>query len=372
MKIAQVVCVWPPYKGGIGSSAKKISEQLAEAGHDVTVFTPDYGDSKTVDDSNGNLKVCRLQPFLKYGNGGFFPQLCLKLNDFDIIYLHYPFFGASEVVLLASFFCRKKLVIQYHMDVQTYGLFTRLLSFPSIILKPFLLNRADKIITASMDYIENSSIKKIYERYPQKFEEIPFGVDTEKFHPTQTKTDNEILKILFVGGLDKAHYFKGVNVLLQALSKLNNKNWLLQIVGVGDLKNNYEIKADDLGIRNQVHFLGKCEKSLPEIYKNADLFVLPSINRNEAFGIVLLEAMSSGLPVIASDLPGVRKVFEDRKQGLLAQPGNSDDLKNKIEMILCNKEHRLIMGQEARKLVLKKYASNIIEKLIINSVKSIS
>ena len=83
---------------------------------------------------------------------------------------------------------------------------------------------------------------------------------------------------------------------------------------------------------------------------------MPSINSNEAFGLVLLEAMACGTPVIASNLPGVRSVFEAGVQGLLAEPGNVDDLKNKIAEILADNDKREMMGLASRELVEGKYS----------------
>src|SRR5574344_1764417 len=99
MKIASIVCTFPPYAGGIGNSAFRINK-LLEDKHEITVFTP-----------------ATIKPWLHYGLGAFIPQLFWKLNKFDYIYLHYPFFGTAEVVwFFKLFFKRPKLIIHYHMD----------------------------------------------------------------------------------------------------------------------------------------------------------------------------------------------------------------------------------------------------------------
>ncbi len=91
-------------------------------------------------------------------------------------------------------------------------------------------------------------------------------------------------------------------------------------------------------------------------YQYADLLILPSINSHEAFGLVLIEAMACGLPIIASDLPGVRSVFEDGKQGYLCQAGDIKDLRDKIDKLAQNEELRQKMSIAARNLAEKKYA----------------
>ncbi|MDD5072075.1 MAG: glycosyltransferase family 4 protein [Patescibacteria group bacterium] len=366
MKIAQIVCAFPPYKGGIANVARDFSEILADAGNEITVFTPDYGQPTA---EKNNFKITLLKPWLRMGLGVFLPQLFFKLPDFDIIHLNYPFFGAAEVVWLAKTIWPKKfkLIVHFHMDVAGLSPFAKILSLPAEIIRNSLFKKADSITCASLDYIKNSSLAEIYKKYPEKFKEIPFGVDTKKFRPKDfQESPSNSAKILFVGGLDKAHYFKGVDVLLKAISKLFKKNWELLIVGDGDLRKKYENLAKKLNINNRVKFLGKIpDQKLPSIYQQADLFVLPSINKNEAFGLVLLEAMASGLPMIASDLPGVRTVFANGKQGLLAKPGDEEDLKNKMEEILSNEKKRKEMGREARTLATEKYDSEKIKTKLI-------
>ena len=361
MKIASIVCTFPPYAGGIGNGALRIN-QLLEDKHEITTFTP-----------------ATIKPWLRYGNGAFIPQLFWKLNKFDYIYLHYPFFGTAEVVwFFKLFFKRPKLIIHYHMDVNGLSPLARLLSLPSKLIRRSLLNQADTIVTASLDYIKESQIKDYYKDHPEKFREIPFGVDTKKFQPKLVNQviENRILakaqeivhyvndkfikrhrlNILFVGGLDSAHYFKGVEVLLNSLFLSVNRNWSLKIIGNGNLRPHYEEIAERLKIDKQVEFAGNLdEPELIRSFQDADLFVLPSINGNEAFGLVLIEALACGVPVIASDLPGVRRVFENNKQGLLAEAGNINDLTKKLEFIFNNESLRKNMALAARRLAEQKY-----------------
>jgi len=367
MKIAQVVCAWPPYSGGIGNSAYQIEELLKE-NHTVISFNP------------GNTK-----PWLKYGHGAFMPQLLWKLRKFDYIYLHYPFFGSAEVVWLFSFIFKKpKIILHYHMDVKNLSVLAKVLSLPSCLIRNSLLKRSELIVSASLDYIKHSQIKKFYKKNPNKFTEIPFGIDTKKYQPKliDRPSDNKILEktkglvhyvndkfikknrldIIFVGGLDKAHYFKGVENLIQALLILPSKNWTLKIVGDGDLKTKYENLSKKLKLADKIKFTGKLtDKDLVRAIQYSDLLVLPSINSNEAFGLVLIEAMACGVPVIASDLPGVRSVFHNYQQGLLVESGNIEDLKQKLDFIINNEPNRKEMAIAARKLAKDKYDLDIMK-----------
>lgn len=368
MKIAQIVCAWPPYAGGIGNSAYRFSQLLADK-HEIENFTP-----------------LNLRPWLKYGHGAFAPQLLWRLRKFDYIYLHYPFFGTAEIICLLKLFCRQpKLIIHYHMDVKNYNLTSYLLSWPSRLVLPKLLKQAEIITTASLDYIKSSQIKNFYSKNTNKFYEIPFGLDTEKFQPKRLNrpAENFImakaaaivnyvndqfikknrLNLLFVGGLDQAHYFKGLEVLLRALNLLNFKNWELTIIGEGQKRPYYEALAQKWKIDKTVKFLGQVsDADLIRAYQNADLFILPSINTNEAFGLVLTEALACGVPVIASELPGVRTVFNNHQEGLLVKPGDIEDLKAKLEFIFNNEKARQKMATAARKLAVEKYDWRIIKE----------
>ncbi len=358
MKIAQVVCVYPPYAGGIGTAAFDFQNIFSKDNNSFVFVTNNkhkYEDPK----------IIATKALLKLGHGAILLQLLWKLKKFDLIYFHYPFFGSAIIIWLFKIFNpEKRLIIHYHMDVNHKNILFKILSWPEEIIKKSLFKKSEKIIIASLDYIKNSNIKNIYKKYPEKFQEIPFSINTEEFRPSPEKKQKN--NILFVGGLDKAHYFKGVELLLSAFSKIKELEANLIIAGDGDLKDYYKNIAKKLNIQDKVSFLGKLNKNeLIKNYQEAKVLVLPSINSNEAFGIVSIEAMACGAPVISSDLPGVRSVYEDGKSGLSFKLKDVKDLQDKIEYILKNKDIQAKMSQEARDLCLKKYSKNVVESEIL-------
>ncbi len=363
MKIAQVVCAYPPYSGGIGNSAQKI-QKILEPHHHSTVFT-----IKNKGELKEENNIIRINGKPRLGHGAILWPLLKKLKNYDYIYLHYPFFGTSFLVYLFKILNpQKKLIIHYHMDVKQQNIIYQILSWPEKLIRNSLFKKADTIISASLDYIKHSQIKNFYQKNPDKFQEIPFSINTNIFKTSENEKKDKT--ILFVGGLDKAHYFKGVDILIKALSQIKNLDWNLKIIGQGELKKDFIKLATDLKIINRSEFLGQL--SLEELIKNyqsARVLVLPSINSNEAFGIVLIEALACGTPVIASDLPGVRAVFEDGVSGLLSQSGNISDLKEKIKIILEDDELHQKMSQAARRLALEKYDDNIVNKKILELFK---
>jgi glycosyltransferase involved in cell wall biosynthesis len=378
MRIAIVSPVFPPYKGGIGNAAYAEALELANYGHDVAVFVPRPDKMTSFSTAfSGKFRLYQLTPVLRRGNAAFLPQLWRRLRDFDAVHLHYPFFGGAEVVYKLKIKSEKlkvklKLVATYHHDVVGRGFLGRFFKWHTKHLMPKILGAADKIIVSSFDYAKNSNIKDIFEKYPEKFVEVPFGVDTKKFEPApknapllakyNLKPDEKI--ILFVGGLDRAHYFKGLEFLIKSIPTLNLKggaNFKLMVVGDGDLKSYYEKMAADFKINDQIIFVGGVESDdLPKYYNLSDVVVLPSIDQSEAFGIVLIEAMACARPVIASNLPGVRSVIDFGINGFLVEPKSVRHLAEKINDVLYNPDICRQFGQNGRIKVLEKYS---IEKM---------
>lgn len=376
MKIAHLVTVFPPYKSGIGNNCYQEVIELAKLGHEVTVFTPHYKKLKISPEPihNSLFKIQYSLPIMEYGNAALVPGIVKDLNNFDVIHLHYPFIGGVESLLFSKI--KKPLIIQYHMDLGMPKAFSFLIKPYNLLVAKNIFKKADKILVSSYDYVESSKqIGNFFRKNKEKFIEMPYGVDINKFKQ-QSKRGDLLRKynltekdkiILFVGGLDKAHYFKGLGVLLEAYKLLFSTcyflNSKLMIVGRGSEKAKYEKMAEKLGIRNKIIFAEHVDnQELPDYYNLADIFVLPSINRSESFGIVLLEAMACGKPCIGSNLPGVRTVIDDTKTGFLVEPNNIEDLAEKIKNLLENEILAKEMSKAGRRKVEDKYSQDKIIK----------
>ncbi|HNW55501.1 MAG TPA: glycosyltransferase family 4 protein [bacterium] len=372
MKVAHLICTYAPYPGGMGHTTEEIVNRLAKAQPDfkITVVCPSYG-KKSVDYSTeGKYEIVRSPSWFSFGNAAIVRGLTSIWKTSDIVHFHYPFYGTDALVyFLKKRYPKTRLFIHYHMDPQASGWRGVVFSIFRKLFLARLLKMAEMVTCASLDYWENSAAGQLKAISRDRVVEIPFRVDTERFCPggkdikliEKTSFNKDIPTILMVGGLDKAHYFKGVDILLQALAQINLKHqqdWQLVIVGDGDLKESYQQMAANLGIANKVFFAGRASaEELPLYYRLADIFTLPSINRCEAFGLVLLEAMASGLPCLAANLPGVRKVIDDNC-GLLVEPSDIHDLAEKIFSLLSNKELRLTMGQAGRERAVAKFSAS--------------
>ncbi|RJQ34844.1 glycosyltransferase family 1 protein [Candidatus Parcubacteria bacterium] len=380
MKIAEVCSTFPPYKGGMGNVAYHNAWSLVTLGHEVTVFTNRRKEKNNYTDEYP-FAVKRLSPWFKYGNSGVLPQLFWQLWNYDVIHLHYPFFGGSEVIYFLEKIKDLKIVVTYHMDVVGQGaVVSKIFDWHTEHVMPHILDSADKVIVTSWDYARSSAIKERIVAHPDKFTAIPCGVNhlifKPRFRDKSIVEKYELLDknvILFVGGLDKAHYFKGINILIQAIKQLSSRDdFIVLVVGDGDLRPSYESLVDTLGLGNKIRFVGNVSDNvLPKIYSVADMFVLPSIDKSEAFGMVALEAMASAVPVIAADLPGVRSVIDKMKTGLLVKPGDVDNLAKMISFLLKNPRLAKTMGKAGREKVINNYTWEKIGYMLDNVIRSV-
>ncbi len=381
MKIAHIVCTYPPYYGGMGNVAFQMASGLANLGHTVEVFTPQYYSKEEIRPKKAPPTprhapevveqidyARRLKPSLAYGNAARMPELTHELDEFDLVHLHYPFFGTAGVVRTwKRHHGDRPLVITYHMDTRGPGWKGLVFKLYSQFWMPKVLGSADCITASSFDYIEGSEARAIFQKRREHWLELPFGVDLERFHPSrEPRAESREPTILFVGGMDAPHYFKGVPILLQALFFLKKRRARLfktLLIGDGELRQGFELQARAFGLLDVVQFIGSVsDEDLPRYYRMADVVVKPSINRGEAFGMVLLEAMASGVPVIASDLPGVRTIPKDA--GILVPPGDAAALADAIERIFSPETDQARMRERARAIVETDYAwPRIIDKL---------
>lgn len=352
MKIAQVVCTYPPYRGGMGSVAAEYTEGLRALGHRVHVFTPKY--RKVADDPE---YVHRVPSPIHVGNAGVVPSLFHRMKGFDVVHLHYPFFGGAEpVVIRKALRPNQALVMTYHMDAVASGLKGKIFNMHRRMLFPWIAERANRILVSSMDYAKTSALADV-EGIFARVEELPFGVDLERFSPGKEAAlrgelgiAEEVPVLVFVGGLDPAHHFKGLPVLLEALQTLQDLPWQALVIGSGSLRESFAAQAKERGMGERIRFLGNVSnEELPRYFRLADMHVFPSTERAEAFGLVALEAAASGIPSIASDLPGVRTVVLDGETGLHVPPGNSGELAKAIRLLLEEPGVRERFGLSARK-----------------------
>jgi glycosyltransferase involved in cell wall biosynthesis len=370
MKIAIVTATFPPYHGGMGAVAEQHASAFAHAGHTVTVYAPSPGATGNVIEQHDGFVTRRLRPLVRIGNGAVLPQLAWLLERSDIVFLHYPAFGLVASTLLWAWTKgrTKKVFVYYHMDPVATGLRGMIFRLLTAVIDPFLFRRANRIIVSSLDYAESSALTR-HGTALKKTKAVPIGVDTEVFSPGVCTQPSKMefrlgeKNILFVGGMDRAHDFKGIPELVRAFATSHLDDALLHLVGDGVLREHYAAEAGALGIGACVRFHGALSReALIRLYRCADVVVLPSRGRSEAFGMVLLEAMASGIPVIASRLPGVRTVVVEGKTGWLVLPGDIEALAAALRDVCADGARASYMGRAARERMVTEYSIDVVAK----------
>lgn len=361
MKIAHVTATFPPYQAGTGNVCYYNAIELARLGHDVHVFTASISGAPAYEQTSG-ITIHRLRPLLQIGNAPLLPQLLWQLQKFEVVHLHFPFIFGAEIASLATRISRTPLVISFHNDLIGDGRRARIFTLYQRLSASLTVRHATRLCVVSLDHYRNSHLCQMLGKHEPLVVDLPNGVDTNHFHPDGPSnvrehygTPSDARLVLFVASLDRAHHFKGLERLLVAIKDLPEDVWLI-IVGDGDLRQHYEQMAQHLNVAGRTVFVGNIpHEETPPFYRAADVTVLPS-SPPESFGLVLVESMSCGTPVIASNIPGVRTVVSSGKNGLLASDTESSDLHQKLDHLLSmSPAERHTMGKAGRGKVEQSY-----------------
>ena len=316
----------------MGTVAYHQARALAAAGVDVTVFTPR---APTARRRPPGVTVIELPALFRRGNAASLPQLVARAGAYDLLHLHYPFFGTAELLAARRLLGRPRLVLQYQMDVVGVYWKARLFEWHRRAMLPIILSAADAIVVTSNDYAASSFLAPRLTALRHKLAVIPAGVDLGEFSPNGDRLSArrkvglaDAPTVFFLARLDRTHYFKGLHLLIDAMARLPDAR--LVVGGDGEWRAQYQARAS-ASIGDRACFVGDVpDQTLPAYYRAADVVALPSIDRTEAFGLVLLEALACGTPVVASRLPGVRTLVQDGRTGFLVQPGSIDELTERI------------------------------------------
>ena len=379
MHIAHVTATFPPNYTGTGMVCYYNALGLVRLGHQVSVFTAAQPPGKFTYPKE--ITVHRLPIIFRIGNAPLLPNL-FSIDGLDLIHLHHPFIFGAEMIRIISRLRNIPFILTHHNDLRDNGVKGKIFDLYSSFSTPVVFSGATKCAVVSLDHATHSRYRNYVINNPAKFVEIPNGVDTEIFSPDvdgkKIRTENgirdDVIVLLFIGVLDLAHHYRRVDLLINSLKKLNDKSVHLIVVGDGKDAINYRELVDNLALTSQVHFLGIIpHNELPSVYAAADIFILPSVIQ-EAFPLVVLEAMACGKPAIVSNLPGVRSMVDDGENGYLVQPGNLQDLVNKIKLLLASPDRRREFGAFSRSKVNKQYTWEVIvsqlEKLYMKALES--
>lgn len=348
MKILISITYYFPNISGLTIYAKRLGEGLVKRSHDVTVLTSRHKMTLSAEELINGVKVKRSFVLFRLGKGVFMPFLLKDayslVKNTDVVICNLPQFESFILAFLGKVF-KKKVILIHHTDLSGWkGFFNRVAEgsvwFGQIIAGFF----ADDIVPYTEDYAKHSWYLELFKKklkfiYPPIKTSPP---DMELKRKWNRDLNNPKYVIGFAGRIARQ---KGIPHLLKAIKYLSKELEEFKIIFAGPYKDvigeKYfnEINSLISKYRDYLYFLGNVEESkMSTFYSMCDVLVLPSDDRLESFGIVQVEAMLNGCPVVATDLPGVRIPIQKTGMGLVVPPGKPKELAEAIIEVVNNKD----------------------------------
>lgn len=336
--------------------------------HEVLAFS---GSRRTTREVVDGVAVTRLGSIAPARSTPIAPAMMreLRASSADLVVVHEPNpWGLLSCAIVRP---RQPVLVYFHSEVVRPSLQYALFYHPMVRA---VYSRAARIVVASPAMAQYA---RALEPYRDRIDVIPYGTDLVRWNRTEA-VDARVRKIrtehagrplvLFAGRLVR---YKGCDVLLRALKGVDAD---AVIAGDGPLRGELTALAASLGLADRVRFPGDVSADeLVALYHAADVFVLPSITRAEAFGFVQIEAMACGTPVISTDVAsGVRWVNQHGVTGLVVEAGNVTALRNALTSLLEDSGARERMGAAGRRRVAEEFtlatmgqrAASVFERLI--------
>jgi len=352
VQVLHVGKFYPPHMGGIETHLQDLCEELRKSVDVQVIVASD--DRSGVEETLDSVPVTRVPTWLTLASTPLCPAITSRIRAYrgDILHLHFPNPMAVLAYLASGY--RGPLVVTYHSDMVRQKIL-------GPMFEPLLhaaLRRSAAIITTSPNYLQSSLVLA---RHRERCHVIPLGIPIESFDHCDPGAVAEIRQqygdrlIVSVGRLV---YYKGFEFLIRAMTGVQGK---LLIVGEGPLRDKLGALASELGVAERVVFLGKIDHDhLVACYHAAQVFVMASIARSEAFGIAQIEAMAVGLPVVNTALDsGVPFVSLHEQTGLTVPPADSVQLAAAINRLLDNPDLRSTFGRAARLRAQQEFAVDV-------------
>jgi glycosyltransferase involved in cell wall biosynthesis len=320
MKILIVLTYYEPYTSGLTVYAVRQASALAAMGHQVTVLTSQHERTLPAEENLEGVQVMRVPVALRVSKGVIMPQMPFKawhlMRSVDVVNLHVPQMDAALMALIARL-RRKPIVLTYHCDLQMpVGWINRLAGFVANLAHHLSASLAHAIVHNTRDFAVHSDFLK---RYLNKLTVINPPISVVPVSEREIQAFREKYGIQpgerLIGMVARLAAEKGVEYLVQALPDIRQSVPGAQVVFVGEYENvmgesayRQKILAMIDALNDQWTFLGVLSEEEKSAFFNVcDVLVLPSVNSTESFGMVQVEALTCGTPVVATDLPGVRQ-----------------------------------------------------------------
>ena len=350
LRVLHIGKYYPPYPGGMETHLQSLCGELKQTINVEVIVANDEG--ATVKEVVDGVPVTRLGTFINFAAAPVCPQMVRSIRETqaDVVHIHWP--NPTGVLAYLASGHRGKLVFTYHSDI----IRQKFLRKPYWPILRYALNRASAIIVASPDYVRTSPV---LQKFRERCRVVPFGIALEQFNRVDAI---EVAKIRqrygprIVLGVGRLVYYKGFEYLIRAMKDVDGH---LLIIGNGPLRDELEQEVRASGLSERISFLTDVSDVRP-YYHAADVFALSSVARSEAFGIVQLEAMACGKPIVNTKLDsGVPFVSPHGVTGITVPPSDSQALAQAITFLLDNPEQRMEFGRAGKKRVEEEFSLQV-------------
>lgn len=356
MKILFSLTYYRPHVSGLTIYVQRLAQALAKRGHSVTVLASQHSSSLPQTEVLEGVQIVRVPVAFWISKGAIMPQYfktaydLLKSHDLAVINLPNTFIEALALPFIARFILKRPILATYHCDINLPpGVMNRVIDYSVFFSNYFAAAIVNNIVAYTQDY---ASFSPVVKRFPKKTVIIPPPVivgDVAEDEVARLKQTYAPHGEKLVGFAARLASEKGVEYLLRAWDKVKQAfpgakvmfaGDHLTVIGEGDY--GARLKAMLEEARESWVFLGVVPpEKIASFFKACDVSVLPSINSTESFGLVQVESMLCGTPVVASNLPGVRVPIQTTGMGEIVPPKDSEALAQGIIGVLKAKERYL-------------------------------
>lgn len=352
MRILLALTYYRPHVSGLTIYAERLATELVRRGHQITVMASQHSADLPRQETMDGVQVIRVPVSFNISKGPVMPTLPAiarrLISQHDLLNIHLPMFEASLLSEMGRL-QKTPTVLTYHCDlILPPGAFNRVVDHTIFSSNWVAAKRADRIVAYTDDYASHSQLVK---RFRDKTTIIPPPVimpapadsDVSNFQQAHGLADSKVL-----GFASRFATEKGIEYLIQALPRLIEKYPTLKVLFAGPYKDvigeeayraRLQPEVDALVAEGRWEFLGALGPTeLPAFYASLDALLMTSINQTESFGLVQVEAMLCGTPVVATNLPGVRQPVTMTGMGEIVKIADADSLAEGIEQVLANPE----------------------------------
>lgn len=353
---------YPPVRGGIEFTMSRMAREAVRAGAEVTVLTSAHGLRRDSEERIEGVRVIRCAEWMRAASTPICPGMPLRLAGLhpDILHLHFPSPPGEISCLLNG--RRRGILVTYHCDVVRQASIMK-------FYRPFaeaILDRAATIMPTSPEYLESSPYLNVRRN---RCEVVPLGIELEPFaHLDRFAAAVPDLRARYGGGfalfVGRYRYYKGLETLLRAMPRASLP---LVLIGGGPEEAGLRQLASELGVADRVHFLRDLDEEALHLHlAAAEMLVLPSVERNEAFGLALVEGLASGLPCISTALgTGTSFVNADGETGIVVPPRDPERLADALMRLHGDAALRARYGAAGRERAHRMFSTRaMMERLI--------